>query len=191
MTLIKITKLAVVLAISQILSSSCSKLEYDINISLNEVELGTHVYGPKVTLGDLQNKVVVIQYWDHHFDRKLVRAKSLVELQEKYGHDDLVVIVIFDKNVFPGLEEIRSKNYKPISKFERHRRNWEQAGGTDVVSMFDDVELLITGYSTTFGIFFNSEGEQIWNGGTGFNDNPLNPDLIEAVDKAVKRKNNQ
>ena len=123
----------------------------------------------------------------HHF----VRAKSLVELQEKYGHDDLVVIVNSYKEVLPSLGEIRSKNYKPKSTLERPRMNWEQAGGTDVVSMFNDVEIGYTGSSLTFGVVFNSEGEQIWNGNTNWHTKPLNPDMIEAVDKAVERKNNQ
>ena len=49
-------KIATALAIS-LFFSSCSNLNYDLDVSLNEVDLGTQIFGPKVTLEDLQDKI--------------------------------------------------------------------------------------------------------------------------------------
>ena len=123
-----------------------------------------------MTLEDLQNKVVVIQHWDFY---GFTSAKSLGELQEKYSRDDLVIIVDFYRDDLP---------------IERQISIWKQAGGTDNISLFNDVEASYTGALTCFTIVFDSEGKQIWNGSTDWSEKPLNPDLIEAVSDAIEDK---
>ena len=182
-----------------LLFAGCSQFEYDYDISLNEVDLGTHIYGPKVTLEDLHNKVVLLQIWDSNTRNHI---PDLVELQKKYGRDDLVVIINSSDKLFSIPTEAEIKRARrnsgaivshelpfknDIDEIEGRKKRWQNFGGTDDVSVVIGMDLGYPEISVQFTTIFDSDGKQVWNGDQGWR-KPLNSNIIDAVNDAIEDK---
>ncbi len=59
--------------------------------TLDGVTLGSHVNGPKITAADLQNKVVLFEYWGVNCPPCLRSISHLSHWQEEYGENLLII----------------------------------------------------------------------------------------------------
>jgi len=138
--------------------------------TLDGVDLGTYVYGPKITSDALAGKVVMIEYWGDQCGPCIQAIPHTVELQGKYASDKLVVIA----------------NQVWTQDVNVAKAAWTKAGGNDKISVINHGNIKgaqVNAVPQTF--VFDHNGKMIWTG------HPMHPKLEEIIEKAVAALPNQ
>ena len=137
----------------------------DTAVSLEGIELGTHVYGPQITSEDLAGKAVVFEYWGDLCSPCIRAIPHLTELQNDHA----------DK-----LQIVANQVWTP--NLEAAKKAWTNAGGSDKVAVINHGVLKnakdkIKGVPHSF--VFDAQGKLIWDG------HPLAEEFDAAVKAAV------
>ncbi|MFI4861892.1 MAG: TlpA family protein disulfide reductase [Phycisphaerales bacterium JB063] len=128
------------------------------DVTLEGVDLGTHVYGPEVEAADLEGKVVVYEYWGDRCPPCIRAIPHVVELQAEYGSDKLVVVA----------------NQVWTQDTDAAKNAWINAGGSEAITVINHGGLdgaQVTGVPHSF--IFSHEGELLWHGHPMRMDEPL------------------
>ena len=136
----------------------------DSEISLDGVNLGTHVHGPEVDAEDLAGKVVVFEYWGDRCGPCLNAIPHLVDVQEEHG-DDLVIVA----------------NQVWTQDVAAARRAWTNAGGNASVAVINHGALdgAPRRMPVPRSFIFDHEGELLWTG------HPMNPEFEATIEAAI------
>lgn len=130
--------------------------------TLEGVNLGTYVTGPKVSADDLKGKVVVFEYWGDRCPPCLRSIPHMTSLAAEHG----------DKVVFVA-NQVWTKNVDAAAKA------WKGKAKNDLVSVVNHGALpgaKVKGVPHAF--VFNAAGEMVWHG------HPMSG-LDKAIDKAL------
>ena len=132
--------------------------------SLEGAKFGSYVTGPKLKHADLKGKVIVFEYWGDRCGPCLASIPHLVELQEKYGRDKLVIIA----------------NQVWTKSADAAKKAWMSRTKKDVVTVVNHGAIpgvQVRGVPHSF--VFDGNGKFIWRG------HPRGG-LDEAIEKAIK-----
>ena len=134
-------------------------------ITLENVNLGTHVHGPEVDADALSGKVVVFEYWGDRCPPCVRAIPHLNEVQEQYGRDKLIIVA----------------NQVWTQDVDAAKNAWTRAGGKDQISVVNHGALQgaeVRGVPHAF--VFNADGTLAWRG------HPASPQFDQAVAAAVE-----
>lgn len=134
-------------------------------ITLAEVNLGTHVHGPEVDADALSGKVVVFKYWGDRCPPCLRAIPHTNEVQAEYGRDKLIIIA----------------NQVWTQDVDAAKAAWQKAGGKDEITVVNHGALKgaqVRGVPHAF--VFNADGTLAWRG------HPASPQFDEAIKTAVE-----
>lgn len=162
--LLKIT--APLLAIVALLTFVTMTNAGNDDVSLDKVDLGTHVHGPKVDAKALEGKVVVFEYWGDRCPPCIRAIPHLVKLQKEYGNDKLQIVA----------NQVWTKDTDAAKKA------WENAGGSDKIAVVNHGKLegaAVRGVPHSF--VFDHEGNLLWHG------HPADKKLDETIKAAVEK----
>lgn len=133
--------------------------------SLDGINLGSHVAGPKITAQDLKRRVVVFEYWGVNCPPCKQAIPHLAEIQNKYPYQNLIIVA----------NQCQGGGTPNAAKV------WKENKGGEKVAVRDGGDLAganVTGIPRVF--VFNAMGKCVFDG------NPLDAKFANAVDAAVK-----
>lgn len=137
-------------------------------VDLGQLSFGTYVTGPKISHEDLQNRIVVVEYWGVHCPPCIASIPHMSKVAEDFGSDKLAVIAI----------------HKQGGSEDQVRQTWEARAKSEAVSVYN------MGHLPGFNmrgipavIMFDHTGKQIWTGRPGGLDKPLG-DAIKNLKQA-------
>jgi thiol-disulfide isomerase/thioredoxin len=131
--------------------------------SLDSVNLGTYVLGPKVSVQDLQGHVVLFEYWGVHCPPCLASIAHLNAMQTKFGRDNFIIVA----------------NHCQGEPAPLVQSTWQSKGGGDQVSVVMDGDLAGANVSSIPRCFlFDNEGKLVFDG------SPF--EVEDKVDAAIK-----
>ncbi len=169
----RFAKAPFLIAVLALLAATTTTFADNDEVSLDGVNLGTHVYGPEVDADDLENKVVVYEYWGDRCGPCLRAIPHVVELQAEYGSDKLVVIA----------------NQVWTQDTDAAKDAWINAGGSDDITVINHGGLVgaqVRGVPHSF--IFSHTGELLWHGHPMRMDEPLAA-AIAARDADIAEQN--
>jgi hypothetical protein len=117
--------------------------------TLAGIDLGHHAYGPQITRDDLKGKVILYRYWEGETPNSLTSIAHLVELQNKYGSDNFLVIA----------------NHWSMKPSPYVIGRWTANGGTDKIAVIVQGQLtggVINGALLCY--LFDHEGKMLFEG---------------------------
>lgn len=138
--------------------------EMEEGITLEGVNLGSHVLGPEMTADDLKGKVVVMEYWGDRCPPCIRAIPGLVEMRGEYDTEKLAIIA----------NQVWTKDAAQTQKA------WEGAGGDASITVVNHGGLKgaeVRGVPHAFVMDHN--GKMIWRG------HPANKEMKEVVANAV------
>lgn len=147
--MLRFVKGSFLIAAMALLVATTTTFADDEGISLEGVDLGTHVYGPEVEARDLEGKVVVFEYWGDRCPPCVRSIPHVVELQAEYGSDKLVVIA----------------NQVWTQDTDDAQKAWTDHGGSDAITVINHGGLVgaeVRGVPHAF--IFSHTGELLWRG---------------------------
>lgn len=119
------------------------------DISLDGVSLGDHVMGPEIEINDLDDKIVVFEYWGDRCPPCHDSIPGLVKLRSEYGSDKLEIIA----------NQVWTKDA------DKTKAAWEQHGGDDTITVVNHGKLKKTNHrGVPHAYVFDHNGKLIWNG---------------------------
>lgn len=138
------------------------------DISLQGVELGTHVMGPQLTADNLNGKVVVFEYWGDQCPPCHASIPGIVKLRGEHDRDKLEIVAnqVWTKDVDAAMAA------------------WEQHGGDDSITVVNHASLKGADHrGVPHAYIMDHTGKLIWRG----NPHPRagGPEMKEVVEKAV------
>lgn len=136
----------------------------DDEITLAEVNLGTHVHGPETDADTLTGKAVVIEYWGDRCPPCIRAIPHLNEVQAEYTRDKLIVVA----------------NQVWTQDVDAAKKAWSNAGGGDGVTVVNHGALQgaeVRGVPHAF--VFKADGTLHWRG------HPASDEFNTAVEEAV------
>ena len=134
-------------------------------VTLDGVDLGKHVYGPKIKADDLKGKVVVFEYWGDRCPPCIRSIPHLVKVQKKHGANKLTIVA----------------NQVWTNDVDAAKKAWTNAGGDDTITVANHGKLKgakVNGVPHSF--VFDHTGKLVWEG------HPLDKQFDKAIEKAVK-----
>jgi thiol-disulfide isomerase/thioredoxin len=93
--------------------------------TLDGVNLGTYINGPKITADDLKGRVVLFEYWGVNCPPCLASIAHLAEWQQKYDRDTCVIVA----------------NHCQGGPSDNTRKVWLGKGGGNQISVIDHGDL--------------------------------------------------
>lgn len=117
--------------------------------SLDGVNLGTHISGPKVTAEDLKGKVVLFEYWGVNCPPCRSSIPHLSSWQKQFDRETFVIIA----------------NHCQGGTADNTRKVWAQSGGTDAITVIDNGDLPgsnVSGIPRCF--LFDHDGKLVFDG---------------------------
>ena len=135
------------------------------DITLDGVDLGTHVLGPELKADDLKGKVVVFEYWGDRCPPCIRAIPGLIKLRSDYDTDKLAIVA----------------NQVWTKEADATKKAWEGAGGDDSVTVVNHGGLKnaqVRGVPHAFVL--DHTGKLVWRG------HPAKKEMKEAVKKAVE-----
>jgi thiol-disulfide isomerase/thioredoxin len=117
--------------------------------TMDGVNLGTHISGPKVTVEELKGKVVLFEYWGVNCPPCRSSIPHLSSWQKQFDRETFVIIA----------------NHCQGGTADNTRKVWAQSGGTDAVTVIDNGELAgsnVSGIPRCF--LFDHNGKLVFDG---------------------------
>lgn len=136
----------------------------DDELTLAEVNLGTHVHGPETDADALTGKAVVIEYWGDRCPPCIRAIPHLNEVQAEHTREKLIVVA----------------NQVWTQDVDAAKKAWTNAGGGDGITVVNHGAVQgaqVRGVPHAF--VFNADGTLAWRG------HPASPEFDEAVAAAV------
>lgn len=163
--LFKLTAPLFAIAATLALVTGTHAADNQAQITLEGVDLGTHVHGPEVEATDLSGKVVLFEYWGDRCPPCIRAIPLLVKKRAEYGEDKLAIVA----------NQVWTKD------IEQAKKAWTNAGGNDKITVVNHGKLQgaqVRGVPHAFLLDHN--GKLLWRG------HPMSPELNTKLKEAVE-----